>query len=318
MPVFELPLDQLRAYEGRNPRPPGFDAYWSAALKELDAIDPEPRLEPARFETSFADCFDLWFAGVGGARVHARYLRPRTPGPHPCVLRFHGYGGSSGDWFDKLPLAAEGFCVAALDVRGQGGLSEDPGGQGGSTLGGHITRGLAGGPGSLFYRAVFLDTAQLARAVAALPEVDRDRLAAFGASQGGGLALACASLEPGLKRVAAVFPFLSDYRRVWEMDLAIAAYDDLRIWFRNFDPRHEGEEDVFATLGHIDVQHLAPRIQGEVLMVTALMDTVTPPSTQFAAYNKITAPKRMVLYPDHGHEELPGADDAVFEFLRGL
>ena len=53
-----------------------------------------------------------------------------------------------------------------------------------------------------------------------LPEVDADRVAATGGSQGGALTLACAALEPRIKRAAPVFPFLCDYQRVWEMDLA--------------------------------------------------------------------------------------------------
>jgi cephalosporin-C deacetylase len=60
---------------------------------------------------------------------------------------FHGYSGSSGDWVgEKLAYAAQGFCVAALDCRGQGGLSEDPGGVRGNTLRGHIIRGLDDAP----------------------------------------------------------------------------------------------------------------------------------------------------------------------------
>ncbi|WP_346347964.1 acetylxylan esterase [Bradyrhizobium sp. 139] len=65
----------------------------------------------------------------------------------------------------------------------------------------------------------------------------------------------------------------------------------------------------------MDCQHLAARIKGEVFMVTGLMDTVCPPSTQFAAYNKITSKKNMLIYPDHGHERLPREPDHVFEFL---
>jgi len=48
------------------------------------------------------------------------------------------------------------------------------------------------------------------------------------------------------------------------------------------------------------------------------MDTICPPSTQFAAYNKITAPKSVVIYPDFGHEGLPGHSEIVFQFLRQL
>ncbi len=53
-------------------------------------------------------------------------------------------------------------------------------------------------------------------------------------------------------------------------------------------------------------------------MPIGLMDTVCPPSTQFAAYNKITAEKDLRVYPDFGHEGLPGSGDAIYEFLGGL
>ncbi|HNY86841.1 MAG TPA: alpha/beta fold hydrolase [Candidatus Hydrogenedentes bacterium] len=320
MPMIDMPLEELRVYRGINPKPADFDAYWAAALAELEATAPAPEFLPAEFQTPFAECFDLWFTGVGGARVYAKYLRPRHAKevPHPAVLQFHGYSGSSGDWQDKLGLAALGFSVAALDVRGQGGRSQDPGGALGNTLHGHIIRGLDDAPERLFYRSVFLDTVQLARVVMALPEVDARRVGAMGMSQGGALTLACAALEPRIRRLAPMCPFLCDYRRVWEMDLAKDAYEELRNWFRRFDPRHTREEEIFIRLGYVDCQHLAPRIRGEVLMAVGLMDEICPPSSQFAAYNRITAPKEMALFPDFAHEHYPGFMDQAFQFMAGL
>ena len=322
MPLIDLPLPALLTYSGRNSRPADFDAYWSAALRELDATDPQPELRPA---TAIAphqtEAFDLWFTGVGGARIYAKYLRPKTAGAKklPAVLQFHGYSGHSGDWLDKFGWPAEGFCYAAMDCRGQGGRSEDNGRVKGTTLRGHIVRGLDDpDPRNLAFRQIFLDTAQLARVVMKFAEVDADRVGCFGASQGGALTLACAALEPRIRRAAPVFPFLCDYQRVWEMDLAKEAYEELRIFFRAFDPRHEREAEIFTKLGYIDCQHLAPRIQAEVLMFTSLMDTICPPSSQFAAYNKITAPKNYVLYPDFTHEPLPGQLDRTYAFMRGL
>jgi len=318
MPVFEMPLDELRRYTGRNPKPADFDVYWGRALQELDATAPRPELVPHPSPARFAECFDLWFDGVRGARIHAQYVRPRTPGPHPAVLQFHGYSGDAGDWFEKLPWAAQGIAIAAMDSRGQGGLSEDVGGVTGTTLRGQIVRGLSDHPDQLLFRQIFLDTAQLARVVMGFAEIDPERIGAKGRSQGGGLTLACAALEPRLARAAPVFPFLSDYQRVWEMDLARDAYEELTYFFRQFDPRHEREQEIFTRLGYIDVQHLADRIAARILMTTSLMDTVCPPSTQFAAYNKIRSPKEMVLYPDFGHEDLPGSSDRIFDFLSDL
>ena len=233
-------------------------------------------------------------------------------------MQFHGYSGNSGDWQDKLGLVGLGFSVAALDCRGQGGLSESIEPVRGTNLRGHIIRGLDDEPEKFAYRQIFLDTAQLAKIVAGFAEVDPERIGATGGSQGGALTLACAALAPEIRRAAPVFPFLCDYQRVWEMDLAQGAYEELKTYFRQFDPRHERQQEIFTRLGYIDVQYLAPRIRAEILMGTGLMDTICPPSTQFSAYNKITSKKNMVLYPDFGHEGLPGFNDTIFEFLSKL
>jgi cephalosporin-C deacetylase len=322
MPLtFDFPLEKLKTYQGINPRPADFDAYWDRALAEMHALDPRVELVKADFQAPFCECFHMYFAGVGGARVYAKLLRPRGPHVakrHPAVLQFHGYSGHSGQWTEKLGYAAAGFTVAALDVRGQGGLSQDAGGVKGNTLKGHIIRGLDDAPDKLLFRQVYLDTAQLARIVMAMDDVDPARVGATGGSQGGGLTLACVSLEPRVKLAAPVYPFLSDYKRVWEMDQDKDAYAELKDYFRNFDPRHEREDEVFERLGYIDVQHLAPRIKAEVCMHVGLRDTICPPSTQFAAYNKVRSPKSMVLYPDFGHEGLPGINDAIFQFMMRL
>lgn len=151
-----------------------------------------------------------------------------------------------------------------------------------------------------------------------MDDVDESRVGAMGGSQGGALTVACASLAPDISKVAPAFPFLSDYQRVWEMDLAKNAYKELTDYFRRSDPRHERELDVFTTLGYIDIQNLASRIRGEVLWGAGLMDQVCPPSSQFAAYNKITSTKRMEIYPDFGHEGLPGFQDITFEFMMAM
>ena len=314
--LFDMPLEQLPAYQGTNPRPADHDEYWERALAEMRAQEPQVELIPADFQTDFADCFHLWFTGVRGARVHAKFLRPKAPAsPGPAVLMFHGYSGNSGPWLDKLGYVAQGFTVAALDCRGQGGPSQDVGDHYGTTLRGHIIRGLDGPPDNMLYRHIFLDTAQLARVVMDMPQVDPDRVCATGGSQGGALTIACASLEPRIQRAAPIYPFLSDYQRVWQLDMDQNAYEELRLWFRHFDPQHQREQEVFTQLGYIDIQHLAPRIQAEVMLGTGLMDQICPPSTQYAAFNKITSPKSVRHYPDFGHETLPGHHDAIFEFL---
>ncbi|WP_214627985.1 alpha/beta fold hydrolase [Paenibacillus agaridevorans] len=316
MPLVDMPLEKLKEYQGKNPRPEDFDEYWERALAEMKAVDAQMELVPSSFQTPQADCFDLYFTGVRGARIHAKYIRPKkVQEPHPAIVQFHGYSSHAGDWLGKLAYASLGFSVLSMDCRGQGGSSEDTGGVKGTTHRGHIVRGLDDEPDNLLFRHIFLDAAQLAGIAMELPEVDPEQVYAIGGSQGGALTIACAALEPRVKKLAPVYPFLCDYKRVWEMDLAQGSYEELRTFFRHFDPLHEREDEIFEKLGYIDLQHLANRIRGEVLMFVGLMDRTCPPSTQFAAYNKITTPKQVVVYPDFGHENLPGASDRTIQFL---
>ncbi|MFH0921497.1 MAG: alpha/beta fold hydrolase [Fibrobacterota bacterium] len=317
--LFDYPLEQLKTYKGINPRPVDFDAFWDKGLAEMRALDPKVEIKPAEFQTPYAECSHLFFTGMGNARVHAKLIRPKKmEGKKPAIVMFHGYSGHSGDWVGKLGYAALGCTVAALDCRGQAGLSEDSGNPKGWTLRGHIVRGLDDSPENLYYRNMFLDTAQLTKIVMEMPGVDPARVGAMGGSQGGALTLACAALEPRIKRAAPVYPFLSDYKRVWDLDLAANAYAEIQDYFRNFDPRHERENEIFTKLGYVDIQFLCPRIKGEVLMGIGFQDRICPPSSQFAAYNKITAKKSYVAYPDFGHENLPDFGEKTFDFMMGL
>lgn len=308
----DMPLEELKKYAGCTPCPADFDEFWDNSIREMQAAASKVELIPGDFQVPFAECFDLYFTGVGGARVHAKYLRPKkSDKPHPALLSFHGYAWNAGDWNDKLSYVAMGFCVAALDCRGQGGLSEDNGSVIGPTLRGHIIRGLDDKPEKMLFRQIFLDTAQLANIVMDFEEVDESHVCTTGQSQGGGLALVCAALEPRIKKIAPVHPYLSDYKRFWYLD----AQDELREYFRFFDPLHLREDDIFTKLGYIDIQNLMKRVKGEVMMATGLLDTVCPPSTQFAAYNKISSPKCVLLYHDYAHEFYPKLNDHIFKFI---
>lgn len=315
---LDLKPEELRRYMGVSPCPEDIDAFWDGELAAMRALDPQIEMQKA-WDYPAADCFDLYFNGMNGARIYAKYARPKQiEKPLMGVVRFHGYGAQSPDWQELLAWTGQGACVAAMDVRGQGGRSEDVASVKGNTKSGHIIRGLAeGDPHRLLFKDIFLDAAQLARILAGFDEVDEDQLYAYGDSQGGALTIACAALEPRIKKAAAWYPFLSDYRRVWELDRCERAYAELKEYFRRFDPRHEHEDEIFATLGYIDIQNIARRIRGEVLMFSGLMDDICPPSTHFATFNKITSKKKMLVYPDYSHEIFPGSRDIIMQWFLG-
>lgn len=320
MPMLDMPIEQLKQYKGTNPCPEDMESYWEKALNEIRASDNDVELKPADFQVPFADCYDMYYTGRGGDRVYAKLLKPKYfNGKRPAILMFHGYMGYSGEWAEKLPYVAAGFIVASMDCRGQGGRSEDKIGRKGTTMYGQLIRGIDGEPDGLLMRDIFLDTVKLAEIVMRMPDVDENRVGTTGTSQGGGLAIACAALEPRIKKTAVACPFLSDYLRVWDMDLDLGAYEELRSFFKWFDPLHERQEEIFRKLGYIDVHNLASRVRAETLIAITMQDTTCPPSTQFAVYNCVTAKKNALIYYDFDHGDwMPGWNDRKYQFLLEL
>ncbi len=320
MALVDMSIEKLYEYQGSSPCPKDFDEYWETALLEVRNLDPKAEFIKKDFPSKIADMYDLYFTGTKGARIHARMAVPKQiEGKAPATLLFHGLGGYCGDWCGALlRQASQGHVAVAMDVRGQGGLSEDAGGVGGNTQMSPFMRGIDGDKHDLLMRDVYLDTVQLAKIVMGIDYVDETRVASAGGSQGGCLSIICACLVPEIKKCAASYPYLSDFKRVMNMDLNINAYDGLKQYFRNYDPTHAREDAIFERLGYIDIQNFAKWMRGELLMFTGMMDNICPPSTQFAMYNKVTSKKNVIFYPEFGHEALRGAEDTVFTFLSDL
>lgn len=257
------------------------------------------------------------FESFDGSNIYAKLLMPVTEVKVPLVFQFHGYPGASRSFLELSGIVASNMAVVAMDCRGQGGKSHDQSQYKGPTVSGHIIMGLeSDSPDDLYYRKVFLDTVVLVNLMKTFPYIDEHRLYSNVASQGAALALVCAALNPEIKRTCALYPFLSDYRRVWNMNLDLEAYEGLRYFNKWFDPAGERTDAIFQKLGYIDVKNFAPLIKGGVMMATGLIDDVCPPSAQFAVYNNLTCEKEHHLYPNYTHELIRDFDDRIVQFLR--
>ena len=141
--------------------------------------------------------------------------------------------------------------------------------------------------------------------------MDETRIYAQGASQGGGLTIACAGLVPDLYRVYVTFPFLSDYRKAYALGAQTSAFEEIPYWFQSRDPLHKREKEVFDTLEYIDIQHFTCTSRPKSVGIVGLPDHVVPPITQMATYNKINAKKQLIELPEYGHEYLPKVSDQL-------
>ena len=80
MPLVDRIARELLSEHGDALRPQDFDGYWDNSVAEMEALGTDCTLVPAAFQTPAAACFNLWFTGVDGARVHAKYARPSLSG----------------------------------------------------------------------------------------------------------------------------------------------------------------------------------------------------------------------------------------------
>lgn len=307
---------RLSDYRGTTPKPRDFDAFWRARMEEAEAVPLRWEIKPAPVpDFPGTEYRELWFDGVRGERIFAQYLRPNTSRPVPLVLQFHGYPGRSRSYLEQSSFAGMGCALIAMDCPGQGGKSTDPGGYQGTTVSGHLIAGLDGPARDMYYVRLYQNMRLLCRIVQRLPGIDLSRVYVNGASQGGGLGLVCCALNQELIRKASIlYPFLSDFQKVWELGADEIAYEGLRYYTRWFDAAGDRTKEVFTQLGYVDAIHFAPWVRCPVLMGTGLSDTICPPETQAAVWNGLSCPKERVLYPGFGHEEIQAFDDLLLNY----
>jgi len=177
---------------------------------------------------------------------------------------------------------------------------------------GVLTRGIRSRE-DYYYRRLMTDAVRAVDAVRELPEVDPDRVAVQGTSQGGGLALAVAGLRSDVAAVAAFVPFLCDFPRA---PLITDAFPYREI--SHYLARHrDAAAEVHETLRYFDGVNFARRAGAPALFSAALMDPTCPPSTVFGAYHEYAGPKSMLVWEYNGHEGGDIEDHvAALEFFR--
>lgn len=316
MAHFDLPPAELQTYRPAPTSPPDFAPFWIDTLTESAQQPLDLRLTPLDLPYTGVRLFRSTYAGWRGAEVVGTYATPVGPGPFPAIATYHGYTARRPEPFDLLSWVSQGYAVLATDVRGQGGESSDAGTYPGGHAPGFLTLGL-NDPYSYYYRGVYVDALRAVEVLAAQPEVAATRIGLTGVSQGGGITLAAAALAglgaahdvlPSIRVGAAVaeVPFLCHFARAATLQDA-GPYQEIGAYCRR-----SGVDvaQVFRTLSYFDGMNLAAHIQAPTLVTVGLMDTICPPSTIFAAYNHIRAPKEILIAYFGEHATFPGVLDA--------
>jgi len=297
MPSIDMPLDQLRLYKPTLYREPDFEPFWDSTVAAAEAQPLNAELIPYDLPTKDLQCYAVRFDGFEGGRLAGWYLRPTKAGKFPGLCVYHGYSGRGQRPLDLLPFAAQGICVLSMDCRGQNGESQDASIVNEGQAYGWMTKGVRE-PKQYYYRYVYADAVRALELLARRDEVDNTRLAITGVSQGGGITLAVAALSDRPILALPDVPFLCDFRRAIEITPQ-APYTEFHTFLKTHPHLYA---DTIRTLSYCDCMNLAPWIKCHTVVSNSLCDDVCPPSTIFAAYNHITAPKQIEIYPYHKHE----------------
>jgi cephalosporin-C deacetylase len=283
--------------------PADFDTFWRKQKAALDTIAPDYVLTPApEMSNADVDVSYLSFQNMGNWAGHSRFYGvlsvPRGAGPYPVVLSVPGAGvrGYAGE----RALAAKGFITLQVGIHGipvnlpapvyeslaRGALAEYP-------------RFQLDDREGYYYRRVYLGVLRAADYLAAHPRWDGRHFFTLGGSQGGQLAIMAAALDRRVTGVAASFPAYSD--------VSGYARGTTGGWPGLFRTGADGKladapvEAKLATTAYYDTVNFARRLRVPGFYYWGYNDTVTPPTSTFAAYNAIVAPKQLLIQPDQGH-----------------
>ena len=148
-------------------------------------------------------------------------------------------------------------------------------------------------PRGYYYEGAYADIFRAIDFVVSRPEVDSQRVAIMGTSQGGGIALATAALDPRIRVVVAHVPFLCGMR-----DAAAIPGSLVNGLLSKADLNRP---DVWNTLDYFDPLRLTPGLRVPTLMSAGGKDTVCPASTIRSVFDAIDAIKALAWYPRLPH-----------------
>lgn len=294
--------EQLKPY---SEKPADFEQFWSKALEEArwTALEPTFEFLPERstplvntYHVSFQN--DRW-----GRRVYAILNVPTKPGKYPALLRVPGagvrpYGGDQ--W-----TASKGVIVVEIGIHGIPVTKEQ------AYYDQLFTAALAdywqhslNDRNKNYYKHVVTGAVRAVDFIAGLGrdfsprdshdvQWDGSNLGVTGSSQGGFLSLAVAALDKRVSCYGAVHAALCDHTA----SLHKVACGWPHYWYGvdSPDPREVSESAYY------DGVNFARCITCPGWFSFGYNDDVVPPTTAWATYNTVTAPKEIRPYQLTGH-----------------
>ncbi|MGL1888134.1 MAG: acetylxylan esterase [Reichenbachiella sp.] len=262
-----------------------FQKFWDSSIAELKQIEPSYKVTAVQREKSAkTDLYKVEMKSFQNLTVRGWLEVPKKKGKYPTLLRVPGYTENMEpiDQYDDM-------IVFSFNTRDHG-ESDNTGPRGYDMW----VRGMES-EYDYYYRGIILDCLQAVDFLSTRDDVDMDRLAVWGGSQGGGLSFWTAALDVRIDLCIADVPYLCDMQNYFE----ITHWEEVDTWFeRNPD---QTWQTILNTWTYFDSKNVAKNIQCPVWMGIGLQDDVCPPSTSFATYNLLRVPKKYNVYKSEYH-----------------
>jgi cephalosporin-C deacetylase len=292
--------------------PNDFDSFWSNAKNELAQIPLDARITllPERC-TEKVNVYHVNIQNYGNSRLFGILCVPKAPGKYPAILHVPGAGvrpyngdvATAEKGFITLEIGIHGIPVtmdqSVYDDLGKGALS-------------NYWNYNMDNRDRFYYKRVYLGCVRANDFIVSLPEYDGTHLGVTGGSQGGALSIVTAALDTRVKYLAAFYPALSD----------VTGYLHGRAggwphYFEKNNVEFNNTKEKILTIAYYDVVNFARELKVPGYYSWGFNDETCPPTSTYAAYNQITAPKQLYLALETGHWTYKEQDEKLSEWLRG-
>lgn len=291
--------------------PQDFESFWNNAKRELAQIPMDARMTllPDRC-TEKVNVYHVNIQNYGKSRLYGILCVPKAPGKYPAILRVPGAGirAYNGD----ISTAEKGFITLEIGIHGIP-----------VTMDASVYASLGQGALSnywnynmdnrdrFYYKRVYLGCVRANDFIDSLPQYDGTHLGVTGGSQGGALSIVTAALDPRVKFLAAFYPALSD----------ITGYLQGRAggWPHYFDTNNlpfNNIKEKISTIAYYDVVNFARQLKVPGNYSWGFNDETCPPTSMYAAYNQIKAPKQLYLALETGHWTYKEQDEKLGGWLQ--
>lgn len=268
--------------------------FWKHTLSRLAQEPMEAVVEDTKEPLPYHK-YRVTLRGLDGVHFRALLAFPvqgEAPAqPWPAIVTAPGYGGTQQGIM--LSECMRGYAILQVFPRSQGESESLWRIDGPEKLTWHIAK-----PDGAYYQGAFADVVRGIDYLVTRPDIDASRIGLAGTSQGGGIVLGVASIDPRVKVVVAHLPFLCDMRQAARIPNSMVK--------AVLEKNHVDPEVALRTLDYFDPLNLAPEIKSPALISAGGKDEICPAPTIHAVFERIPGVKSLMYYPELPHTSCEG------------